>query len=126
MSCMGLLAMSTKSKAFAAACGLGKMAGHFDSVSMRGLYGGGQLVRRDVHVGFERSGAARNPEFDHLACVFRVLQLVHLQSESALAFEIRAGHMNFRAGKFACVDCLLEFEVSIGFEAAGCSNRSDA
>src|SRR5580704_11181661 len=161
MSCMGLLAMSTDSKAFAAACEFGqtpgflsgrnsvstsmpcsrivdaergcfaetdraKMAGDFDAVGVRGFDGGSQFVWRDIHVCLERSGAARDPEFDHLARVFRVLQLMHLQCKGAFTFEIWAGDVDFRTPEFARIDRLLEFKISVWFKAASRSNRSDA
>lgn len=58
--------------------------------------------------------------------VFRVLQLMQLQRECALPFEIRPSHVNFRPRYFAFVNGALELQVRVWFDASGGSNRSYA
>src|SRR5207249_8673769 len=74
----------------------------------------------------ERSHALRDPEFHGTARILGILELMHLQRERSLPFEIRPRDLNFWPGHFAVVNAALEFEVRVRFNASRRSNRRHA
>ena len=103
-----------------------EMAGYLDAVRVGRFRSRAQFFRRDVHVRLERSHALRDPEFHGTARILGILELMHLQRERSLPFEIRPRDLNFWPGHFAVVNAALEFEVRVRFNASRRSNRRHA
>src|SRR5690349_7574175 len=66
-----------------------KMARDFESALVRFLDDGAQFSARDVHVGFERSGAEVSPVIYELARIVGSSKRVHHGREGTNSFEIR-------------------------------------
>src|SRR5689334_2887440 len=101
------------------------MARHLDAMPVSRIYGGLQLGARDIHVGLEGGDALGNPVLDRADSVLRPRELVHLGSESAGTFQIRASNIEPRTGHPARVDHALHVEVGIRLQAAGGAGCSD-
>ena len=103
-----------------------EMPGHFDAVCVRCLHGRAQFFGRDVHVRLEGSHALRDPKLHHAACIFGILELVHLQRKRPWPFEVRSRDMNLGPGHLSIIDIALQLQVRVRLDAAGRSNRRHA
>ena len=75
-----------------------EMAGNFEAAKMRVADGHFEFVRRDVVVGLEGGDAFSSPVVDGAAGIVGVGELMHLQSECALAFEVGTGDIELGTG----------------------------
>src|SRR5438270_8265847 len=102
------------------------MSGELEVVFMRLLDRGAQLFAGESVVRLERGDALSYPEVDHLARFLRAFDLMELRDECVFTFEVGTGDPHLGTDPFAGVDPLFQFEVGIGLDAAGSTDRSDA
>src|SRR5579872_872280 len=92
---------------------------------VRGRNRCGKFRWRDEHIRLEIVDTLIEPVVHSPGSIVRSVELVHLQRPTSRPFEVWSRRMNLWPRCLTPIDLLLQLEISIGFEATGCSNRRD-
>ena len=102
------------------------MAGELHAVAVRLVDRGGELGRRDVHIGLGRGEAERGPVAHRRARLGRVAQRMELGMRRRRAFEIGRGEIEIGADQPPRLDLPPDAEIAVGIHRAGGARGGDA